>query len=73
MIREKTSPEFEAWFKERLWHECYEDVKHHLFAAWQASRAAIEVELPTAKSPRNTEIIKAVGRSLIAQGFKVKS
>lgn len=37
---ERTSPEFEAWFKDRFWHECYEDVKHHLFAAWQAGQAA---------------------------------
>jgi len=38
--------EFETWFKARFWHECYEDVKHHLFAAWQASREAVVIELP---------------------------
>lgn len=42
---EKTSAEFEAWFKERFWHECYEDVKHHLFAAWQASRESRVIDL----------------------------
>lgn len=50
---EKTSPEFEAWFKERFWHECYEDVKHHLFAAWQASRESLVIELPE-KDPAGT-------------------
>lgn len=37
--------EFETWFKARFWHECYEDVKHHLFAAWQASREAVVIEM----------------------------
>lgn len=48
---EKTSPEFEAWLKERFWHECYEDVKHHLFAAWQASRESLVIELPDSDEP----------------------
>lgn len=55
MTTEKTTEEFETWFKGRFWHECYEDVKHHLFAAWQASREAVVIELPTPKaSPRNS-------------------
>lgn len=45
-MSESTSEEFEAWFKARFWHECYEDVKHHLFAAWKASRESIVIELP---------------------------
>lgn len=41
-------------------------------AAWIASRASLEVELPKAASARNTEVIKAVGRHIIGQGLKVK-
>lgn len=40
--------------------------------AWQASRAAIEVELPSSKSAHNQEVIKAVGRYILSQGLKVK-
>lgn len=40
--------------------------------AWQASRAAVVVELPDSSSKHNTEVIKAVGRHIIAQGLKVK-
>lgn len=39
---------------------------------WQASRAAVEVELPESASIHNTEVIKAVGRHIIKQGLKVK-
>lgn len=41
------SNEFEAWFAARFWHECYEDVKHHLFAAWQESRQSLVIDLPS--------------------------
>jgi hypothetical protein len=42
--------EFEVWFKERFWHECYEDVKHHLFSAWQSSRESLVIELPPVRN-----------------------
>lgn len=61
------SEEFEAWFAARFWHECYEDVKHHLFAAWQASRAALVIELPPSLADDMT-LIEAIQLT----GAKVK-
>lgn len=46
MTEQESREQFENWFKDRFWHECYEDVKHHLFAAWQASRESLVIELP---------------------------
>jgi len=40
--------------------------------AWQASRAALVIDLPKSCSKKNTEIVKAVGRHILLQGIKVK-
>lgn len=74
------SEEFEAWFKARFWHECYEDVKHHLFAAWQESRAALVIELPTCEyanavseySKGHRQGIRACREAIQSTGAKVK-
>lgn len=70
---EKTSSEFEAWFKERFWHECYEDVKHHLFAAWQASRESLAIDLPANRITKDSIMMRLHCRQAIeAAGLKVK-
>ncbi|UZJ58581.1 hypothetical protein OKW98_18565 [Pseudomonas sp. KU26590] len=38
--------EFNEWFANQFWGECYADVKDHLFSAWKASREALVIELP---------------------------
>lgn len=75
MSNEKISPEFEAWFKECFWHECYEDVKHHLFSAWQASRAAIEAPSFKMYSHEGYDYYDAesVDNAMEDLGIKVKS
>lgn len=71
----KNTEEFEKWFRERFWHECYEDVKHHLFSAWQASRESLVIELP-----RHTEfsasdspdyVLERCSDMILYQGLKV--
>lgn len=39
---------------------------------WKASRESIEVELPESASLHNSEVIKAVGRHSLKQGYRVK-
>lgn len=34
MKEEVFSIEFEEWFNNRFWHECYLDIKYHLYCAW---------------------------------------
>lgn len=67
-MSDKMREEFEAWFKARFWHECYEDVKHHLFAAWQASRESLVIELSPYISYDRELCIEAIE----AAGLKVK-
>lgn len=71
MSDEKIRREFNEWFSNHIviGFKCEEDAA---WAAWQASRAAIEVELPESASIHNTEVIKAVGRYIVKQGLKVK-
>ena len=52
--------------------EYEEPEMQYSWEAWQASRAASEVELPKSANANNAEVIKAVGRHIIAQGLKVK-
>lgn len=88
MSTEKIREEFEAAYMRDLvgnslsaeceWLERGSDDQYRSFQArgawwaWQASRAAIEVELPESASIHNTEVIKAVGRHIVKQGLKVK-
>lgn len=77
MSNEKMREEFEAWFKARFWHECYEDVKHHLFAAWQASRESLVIELPSGgyfAGYDNEHMMESrdVREAIEAAGLKVK-
>jgi len=76
--------QFEKWMDEKIpaiyqgnkvilhRYDTMSEVEQLAKAAWIASRASLEVELPKASSARNTEVIKAVGRHIIGQGLKVK-
>ena len=49
-MTDKMREEFEAWFTKTQEHEyCSENVKRIMLDAWQASRAALVVELPKAR------------------------
>lgn len=78
-VQMKSSREqFEKWFKS----DYHPDksgpyLKNALFLAWQASRAAIEIELPSKEDPANffCEVYSCdmVHESLANCGLKVKS
>lgn len=42
------------------------------WCAFKGGRESLVIRLPEAKEGRNKEIVKAVGRSLFAQGLKVE-
>lgn len=68
--------QFEAWFK----YDYHPDktgpyIKDIMFVAWQASREAVEVELPTAEGEEGgiTElIVDLCSEAIRAAGIKVK-
>lgn len=80
MSNDKMRENFEAWAEEdlglpmrRLASGDYQSFGISMaWKAWQASRAAVVVELPQSQNPRNSEVIKAVGRHILSQGLKVK-
>lgn len=47
-MRDISREQFEQWWANQLWAECYADVKEQMFASWKASREAVAVELPNA-------------------------
>lgn len=84
MNNEKMRDQFESWYlekycggEERL-KKCHNDAETYYYSGvqamwvpWQASRASIEIDLPSSKVPQNIEVIKAVGRHILLQGLKV--
>lgn len=42
---DKAVAEFEAWWKQQLWHECFEDVKDQMRNVWLASRRELIVTI----------------------------
>lgn len=83
-MSDKMREEFEVWYlgkfcggTERL-KRCHnmQDIYYFtgvqsIWIAWLASREALVIDLPTATSERNNEVIKAVGRHIAGQGLKV--
>lgn len=43
---DKAIAEFEAWWQQQLWRECFEDVKDQMRNVWLASRRELVIELP---------------------------
>ncbi|WP_312800016.1 hypothetical protein [Pseudomonas sp.] len=74
--------EFEAWLLEVHWltsewqeeRNCFADYPAHLaFQAWQASRAALVVELPKTSKVMSTLVVERMHREAIeAAGVRVK-
>lgn len=44
---DKTDAEFEAWWQQQLWRECFEDVKDQMRNVWLASRRELVIDLPS--------------------------
>lgn len=73
MSTETMREEFELWWYDHKQKELRQSCAIGWgLVIWQASRAAIEVELPKSANSNSAEVIKAVGRHIIAQGLKVK-
>lgn len=73
MSTEKIREEFLTWW----WHEDRIELRQSCAEGWgiyiwSASRESLVIDLPESVSIHNTEVIKAVGRHIIAQGLKVK-
>ncbi len=45
-MTDKTDAEFEVWWQQQLWRECFEDVKDQMRNVWRASRAEMVVQMP---------------------------
>ncbi|HBL8926492.1 TPA: hypothetical protein LTW74_001415 [Enterobacter hormaechei] len=80
----KQRDEFEKWWEDEGWDKkllnvqgvMFNRIKAGMFTAWQASRAAIEVELPEWFSPHDcgdrVMWSDAVEKAIRAAGIKVK-
>lgn len=81
----KTTEQFEAWWKS-AYADSYDKstvgyvlVKSTAWTAWQASRAAVEVELPAVEKWRSVDAVRAqsayrvlVDNAIRAAGIRVK-
>lgn len=47
-MTDKTDAEFEAWWQQQLWRECFEDVKDQMRNVWVARGEQMAVQLPPA-------------------------
>lgn len=45
MHTDKAIAEFEAWWQQQLWRECFEDVKDQMRNVWLASRRELVIPL----------------------------
>ncbi len=45
MHTDKAIAEFEAWWQQQLWRECFEDVKDQMRNVWLASRRELIVTI----------------------------
>lgn len=76
-MSERARAEFDEWYFRRYGQRDLTDTWQHAiyqdaFEVWQASRATLVIKLPKAATFTNREIVKSVGRSIIAQGYAVK-
>lgn len=80
---ERMSQEFREWYEEETGWDIEEapnhDVTEILWLAWQASRAAVEVEIPEVEKWRSPEAVRAqramlvlVKQAISGAGIKVK-
>ena len=70
---DKAIAEFEAWWKQQLWHECFEDVKDQMRNVWLASRRELVIELPDRfDSTGCTHVIESCRAAIEAAGVTVR-
>lgn len=75
---DKAIAEFETWWQQQLWRECFDDVKDQMRNVWLASRRELVIELPplfrgiTPECQANNNAVEKCRAAIEAAGVTVR-